>query len=185
MHLSLPILSLLVAKAAADGAAIVAAMSTISSATVSLNNTVSSFPSNPVLDLLDIGPLLSDSLTLLNDINAATSIAQKSANLSLTDAVSVAQSTLSLASTVESTLTNIVNSKPKFDKLVVVSPVILLNLKEEKAATDKFGAAVVSKVPPALQATAQGLLAPIDDAFNSAIATYEEFALRRKRSVRM
>jgi hypothetical protein len=51
--------------------------------------------------------------------------------------------------------------------------VILLNLKDEKSATDKFGAAVVAKIPPALQATAQSLLAPIDDAFNSAIAAYE------------
>ena len=181
MHITLLPLSLLVAKAAADGAAIVAAMTTISTATVALNNTVSSFPSNPLLDLLDVGPLLSDSLTLLNDINSATSIAQQSANLTLLEAISVAQSTLSLASTVESTLTNIVNSKSKFDKLVVVSPVILLNLKEEKSATDKFGAAVVEKVPAALQATAQNLLAPIDDAFNSAIATYEKFALKRKR----
>jgi hypothetical protein len=152
-------------------------MTTVSDATVALNNTVTSFPSNPLLDLLDIGPLLTDSVTLLNDINSATSIAQQSANLSLAETVSIAQSTIALASVVESTLTNIVNAKPKFDKLLVVSPVILLNLKEEKSATDKFGAAVVAKVPTALQATAQNLLAPIDDAFNSAISTYEEFSL--------
>lgn len=170
-------IAFLVTKALADGAAIVAAMTTISDATVKLNNTVSSFPNNPLLDLLDVGPLLSDSVTLLNDINAATSIAQQSANLTLLEAISVAQSTLSLASVVESTLANIVSSKPKFDKLVVVSPVILLNLKQEMSATDKFGAAVVEKVPDALQATAKSLLAPIDDAFTSAIATYKKFAL--------
>jgi Hydrophobic surface binding protein A len=173
MHVSLLPLSLLVARALADGAAIVAAMQTISSATVALNSTVSSFPNNPLLDLLDVGPLLTDSITLLNDINSATYIAQQSANLTLSEAISVAQSTLSLASIVESTLTNIVNSKSKFDKLVVVSPVILLNLKLEMSATDAFGAAVVEKVPAALQATARNLLAPIDDAFNSAIAAFE------------
>ena len=54
----------------------------------------------------------------------------------------------------------------------MVSPVILLNLKEEKEATDRFGAAVVEKVPVDLQATAQALLAPIDDAFEAAIAAY-------------
>jgi Hydrophobic surface binding protein A len=177
MHISLLPISLLVARALADGAAIVAAMTTIGNATVKLNSTVSSFPDNPLLDLLDVGGLLTDSISLLNDINAATHIAQASANLTLLEAISVAQSTISLASMVESTLTNIVNSKPKFDKLVVVSPVILLNLKSEKGATDSFGAAVVAKVPAALQATAQNLLAPIDDAFNSAIATYGEFAL--------
>jgi len=183
MHLSLSLLplSLLLAKAAADGAAIVAALSTISAATVALNSTVTSFPSNALLDLLDIGSLLSDSATLLNDINSATATAQKSANLTELEAISVAEATISLASSVESTLTNIVNSKGKFDKLVVVSPVILLNLEEEKSATDKFGAAVTAKVPPALQATAQSLLAPIDAAFNSAISTYEQFALREKK----
>jgi hypothetical protein len=51
--------------------------------------------------------------------------------------------------------------------------VILLNLKLEKDATDKFAAAVVSKVPAALQSLAQGLITPIDNAFNSAIAVYE------------
>jgi hypothetical protein len=56
---------------------------------------------------------------------------------------------------------------------LIVSPVILLNLKLEKAATDKFAAAVISKVPTALQATAQGLITPIDNAFDSAIAVYE------------
>ncbi|PMD14637.1 hypothetical protein NA56DRAFT_583345 [Hyaloscypha hepaticicola] len=178
MHVSFIPLSLLAARALADGAAIVAAMTTISEATVALNSTVTSFPSNPLLDLLDVGPLLTDSLTLLNDINSATATAQKSANLTISEVVAVAEATLSLASTVESVLTNIVNSKPKFDKLVVVSPVILLNLKSEKSATDKFGAAVVAKVPTAFQTTAQNLLAPIDAAFNSAIATYEQFAIR-------
>jgi hypothetical protein len=172
MHISLLPISLLVARALADGAAIVAAMTTVGNATVKLNNTVSSFPDNPLLDLLDIGGLLTDSISLLNDINAATHIAKASANLTILEAISIAQSTISLASMVESTLTNIVNSKPKFDKLIVVSPVILLNLKSEKSATDDFGAAVVAKVPPVLKATAQNLLAPIDDAFNSAIAAY-------------
>ncbi len=82
-------IAFLVTKALADGAAIVAAMTTISDATVKLNNTVSSFPNNPLLDLLDVGPLLSDSVTLLNDINAATSIAQQSANLTLLEAIAL------------------------------------------------------------------------------------------------
>jgi hypothetical protein len=60
MHVSFIPLSLLAARALADGAAIVAAMTTIKDATVALNNTVTSFPSNPLLDLLDVGPLLTD-----------------------------------------------------------------------------------------------------------------------------
>jgi hypothetical protein len=177
LHVTFLPLALLISKALADGAAIVAAMTTISDATIALNNTVASFPSNPLADLLDVGPLLTDSITLLNDINAATHTAQSSANLTVLEAISVAQSTLSLASTVESTLNTIIAAKSKFDKLLVVSPVILLNLKEEKAATDKFGTAVTSKVPAALQATASSLLTPIDDAFTNAIGIYESFSL--------
>jgi hypothetical protein len=60
MHVSFIPLSLLAARALADGAAIVAAMTTISEATVALDSTVTSFPSNPLLDLLDVGPLLTD-----------------------------------------------------------------------------------------------------------------------------
>lgn len=62
--------------------------------------------------------------------------------------------------------------KAKFDKLVVISPVVLVNLKLEKQATDRFGAAVVAKVPPQFQATALQLLSPIVAAFNTTIAYY-------------
>ena len=177
MHLSLLPLLPLTSHALADGAAIVAAITTISTATTTLNTTISTFPSNPFLDLLDIGPLLTSSITLLNDINAGTHTASTSANLTLLETISVAQATIALASVVESTLDTIVAAKTQFDKLVVVSPVILLNLKEELQATDRFGEAVTSKVPVAVQATASGLLAPINAAFNEAIGVYEQFAL--------
>jgi len=174
MHLSfLSLLLLTPTLILADGASILSALSLIFNATIALNTTVSSFPSNPLLALGDIAPLLIDSVALLNDINKSTGVAQKSANLTLTEAISVAQGTIALAGVVESTLGNIVATKPKFDELLIVSPVILLNLKLEKNATDKFAAAVISKVPTALQATAQGLITPIDNAFASTIAVYE------------
>ena len=71
------------------------------------------------------------------------------------------------------TLANVIRTKPKYDTLLIVSPVVLLNLKLEKEATDRFGDAVVGKVPEALQGIAEGLLAPIDDSFEEAIAVYE------------
>ncbi|KUJ10988.1 uncharacterized protein LY89DRAFT_595743 [Mollisia scopiformis] len=157
----------------ADGAAIVSAIDTISSATTTLNDTVTAFPSNPLLALGDVLPLLTDSTALLNDINSATNTAKSSANLSTAEAFNVAVATLSLQSTVESVLDNIVSAKSRFDKLLIVSPVVLLNLKLEKQATDNFAAAVVSKVPAALQSTAESLITPIDNAFTAAISDYE------------
>lgn len=66
-----------------------------------------------------------------------------------------------------------VAAKGKFDGLLVVSPVVLLNLGLEKKATDRFGAAVVEKVPEALQGIAKGLLVPVDESFEEAIAAYK------------
>ena len=63
-------------------------------------------------------------------------------------------------------------AEPKFATLLV-APVIELNLLEEKAATDKFSAAVISKVPAAFQGAAATIVAPVDTAFTNAIAAYK------------
>jgi hypothetical protein len=132
-------LALLATQVLADGAAIIAAISTVSNATLALNKTVTNFPSNPFDDLFDIPSLLVDSATLLADINDGTKVAGASANLTLTETISLVSATISLASVVESTLKTIVAAKPKFDALLIVSPVLLVNLLLEQKATDAFG----------------------------------------------
>ena len=171
MLLRLIPLGLFATTVLADGASILAAMAKISSATVALNNTVASFPAGP-LGLLDVIPLLSASSTLLSDINSGTKVAEASANLTLAETISVAGATQTLVSTVQSTLNTVMAAKAKFTADLLISPIILLNLKEEKAATDKFSAAVISKVPTAYQGLAANIVAPIDTAFNAAIADY-------------
>lgn len=163
----------LAAVVIADGAAITAAMSVVSSDTTALAKTVGDWNGNP-LTILEI---LVQSTKLLVDINKATDTAKSSANLTFTEGISVAQATLSLSSTVQSTLTTIVGKKSLFDDFFL-SGAILLNLKAEKKATDDFAAAVVTKLPAALQGSAAALTKPIDDAFNSAITAYEKFAWR-------
>jgi len=172
MRLSILTLALLSSTVLADGASILAAMSKVANATVALNETVTNFPSG-LAGLADVLPLLVGSITLLSDINQGISVAQASANLTLTETVEVASATTSLVSGVQSTLLNIENSKPKFDALLLVSPVLLLNLKLEKEATDKFSAAIISKLPAAFASLAESLTAPIDTAFDAAIADYE------------
>jgi len=132
-------LPLLATQVLADGAAIIAAISAVSNSTLALKKTVTNFPSNPFDDLFDIPCLLVDSATLLTDINDGTKVADASANLTLAETISVASATISLASVVESTLKTIVAAKPKFDALLIVSPVLLVNLLLEQKATDAFG----------------------------------------------
>lgn len=165
-------LSLLVTQVLADGASILLAMDTITNATKALNTTLNSFPDNPFLAIGDIAPLLVDSVNLLDDINHGTTVATQSANLTLSETIEVAQSTLALSSTVSTTLSNLMRTKAKFDKLKVITPVVLVNLKLEKDATDRFGAAVLEKIPPAFQAQAKSLLSPIEASFNTTIAYY-------------
>ncbi|TVY40906.1 hypothetical protein LOCC1_G006362 [Lachnellula occidentalis] len=156
----------------ADGAAILTALSQIQNSTTALNDTVTAFQPG-LAGLTEILPLLSASTALLTTINSATSIASSSANLTSDEAISVAGATQSLALAVNTTLANVIRTKPKYDTLLVVSPVVLLNLKLEQEATDRFGDAVVAKVPVELQGVAGLLLAPIDASFAEAIAVYE------------
>jgi len=160
----------LASSVVADGAAIADAMDLVTNDTIALNSTVSAWKGNPLTVLEIVG----QSTKLLLDINSATSVAKKSANLTVLETIGVAEKTLTLATDVETTLATIVAKKQLFaDELL--QGAILLNLELEKAATDKFSAAVIEKVPESLQATAASLTAPIDTAFESAIAAYEEF----------
>ncbi|KAJ9137955.1 hypothetical protein NKR23_g8787 [Pleurostoma richardsiae] len=154
--------------ALADGAAIVSALSVIAVDTAALNNTVITWDGG----LLGALPIVTESATLLKDINKATDIAKSSANLSLIETVNVAVATQALIQDVNLTLTTIIAAKPKFDHLLL-SPVTLLNLELEKDATDKFSAVVASKVPAELVAAAQALAGQIDDEFDEAIGVYK------------
>ncbi|KAL7900250.1 hydrophobic surface binding protein A domain-containing protein [Trichoderma sp. SZMC 28014] len=159
------------ALAQTDANPILTALGTITSDTTSLNTTVANFDGDP----LNLIKITIQSAQLLSDINKGTDTANNAANLTLDQTLAIATATLALATDVNQTITTIINTKPEFDKLLVVDPVILLNLKLEQDATRKFSAAVVSKVPAALQSVAQGLTQGIDDSFSEGIAVYEQF----------
>ncbi|RFU76605.1 antigenic cell wall galactomanno [Trichoderma arundinaceum] len=169
----LPLFTLLTSVLAADADPnpILTALNTITTDTVNLNNTVASFNGNP-LTLLQITV---QSAKLLADINSGTKAANAAANLTFDQTLAVASATLNLATDVNQTITSIIDAKPKFDKLIVVDPVILLNLKLERDATKEFSAAVIAKVPEALQSVAQTLTQGIDDSFAEGLAAYELF----------
>ena len=103
------------------------------------------------------------------------STADASAELTIDETIQVSGATSKLVEGVQTSLKTIVNTKSEFDKLLVISPIVLLNLEQEKAATDKFTKAVIAKLPEQFRSIAQGLTAPVDVAFDNAIATYKKF----------
>jgi hypothetical protein len=149
---------------------IVTAITKIQTKTLALNSTVASWrgPTDPLGTL----PIILDSTALLSAINDGTFTASRSPNLTLAQVLSVAAAITPLVADVQSTLTTTVDAKPKFSKLLL-TPVIWLNLVTEKEATDKFSAAVIAKVPSALQPLASSIVAPVDTAFESAITAYQ------------
>ncbi|KAK9421834.1 putative Antigenic cell wall galactomannoprotein-like protein [Seiridium unicorne] len=172
MNLSYALLSLvsLVGTAIADGAEIVAALDTISADTASLNDTVASWSG----DLLGALPITVKSTSLLADINKATDTAEKSDTLSDIDTFTVAVTTADLIKDTNSTLAEIVATKPKFDKLLL-SPVIYLTLSSQKDASGKLSAAIADKVPSTFKSAAEALGAQLDAAFDAALDAYSLF----------
>jgi len=159
--------ALLASTVLASGATIIAAIDKISNDTLELQSTVGSWDG----DILGVLPIVEVSTKLLEDINAGTKVAKSSANLTLTEVLSIVGPTQTLVSDVQSALLTVIGAKGKFAKLSI-APVIKIDLELEKAATDKFSAAVVSKVPTAFQALAASLTAPVDVAFGYAIGNF-------------
>ena len=158
----------------ADGQAIVEAIQKISASSAKLNNTVVNFQAG-LLGLGDSIHLLIDSSNLLKEIKSGTEVAEESAPLDFLETLSVAGATQALVTDVQIVLTSTVNAKPKFDKLLIVSPTVLVNLKMQRKASAAFSEAVIGKVPVELQETARNLVGPIDVAFEAAIAEYNPF----------
>ncbi|KAJ4423914.1 hypothetical protein N0V82_001342 [Gnomoniopsis sp. IMI 355080] len=156
-----------VSNVLADGAAIVDAISGIQNATAELSATVASWNGG----ILGALPIVSESTSLLTAINDATDTAKQSANLSDIEAVTVGLTILSLVTDVNTSLTTIIDAKPKFDQ-VLLSGVVLLNLELEKGASTQFSDAVIEKLPATFVSTGETLSGEITDSFDQAIDVY-------------
>ncbi|KAL4731394.1 hypothetical protein ACLX1H_000360 [Fusarium chlamydosporum] len=167
MRLSLLPLVALAGCAFASGDSISTAIDNISNATLALNKTIATWPQT----LLGTIPITTKSTLLLTAIHDGTLDARESEPLSLEETLQVAKATSELSKDVSLTLDTVIAAKPKFDKLQV-TPVILLNLKLQRALSADFSEAVISKVPDNLKANAKTLVQGIDDSFAKAIKKY-------------
>ncbi|SPO05474.1 uncharacterized protein DNG_08161 [Cephalotrichum gorgonifer] len=162
--------ALAVAPVLADGAAIADALGTLSTASAELNNTVAEWSG----DLFGALPIVGNSVELLAKTKDATSVAEESADLTQEETLMLAGSLQGLITDIDNTLSTLTAAKPKFDKLLF-SPAILIDLKIQKKETDNFSAAVVAKVPAALQGVAQGMVDQVDALFDAAIDAFKLF----------
>lgn len=163
----IPALAFGVGSVIADGAAIVNAITAIQNATNELTTTVSNYNGN----ILGSLPIILQSTSLLSTIKKGTQTAEESAALADLEAVTVGLATITLVGNVNASLDAIVDAKPKFDRNLL-TPVVLLNLEQQRSASSDFSDAVVSKLPPTFVSTGQQLAAQISEAFSEAISVY-------------
>ncbi|CAK7204115.1 hypothetical protein SEUCBS139899_006869 [Sporothrix eucalyptigena] len=157
----------LATTAAADGAAIVDALNNVDSETQQLEQTVQGWNGGYLGSI----PIVTQSLHVLYAINDGTDTANDSDELTTDEALSIATAVSTLATTVNGTMSAIIDAHDEFEHLLL-APIVLLDLKKQKSASDEMSAAIIAKVPTALQAIAQNLVAPIDASFTQAIEVY-------------
>lgn len=155
----------LAATAVAD---IKGALETIGTATVKLNDTVTGYSGG----LRGLVPITNDALFLLNDIKQGTKTAKASAMLDLDAALDIAGAIGILANDVDAVIDNFIRTKPKFDKLLVVTPIIKETLKTQRSATKDLSNAILAKTPAELAEVATTLIKQIDDKFAQGIKVY-------------
>ncbi|CAK7242949.1 MAG: hypothetical protein STHCBS139747_004452 [Sporothrix thermara] len=153
--------------AAADGAAIIDALNNVDAETQELESRIENWGGG----LLSSIPIVTQSAHVLSALNDGTDTADDSDPLTAAEAISIGTAVSTLAATVNGTMTAIINAHDDFRHLLL-APIVLLDLKAQKSASDKMSSAILAKVPTALQAIAQNLVAPIDASFNQAIEVY-------------
>ncbi|ATY62612.1 antigenic cell wall galactomannoprotein [Cordyceps militaris CM01] len=153
--------------AAAD---IKSALEAVGAATIQLNKTVTAYQGG----LLGLIPITTDALCLLNDINQGTRTAKASAPLNYEAALDIASSVGNLANSVDDVINNFIRTKPKFDKLLIVTPIIKGTLETQRAATADLSKAVLAKTPTELAEIAAILVKQIDDKFAEGIKVYSK-----------
>lgn len=151
----------------ADGISITGAITAIQNATNVLSNTVAQWNG----DILGAVPIITQSTSLLKIIDEGIAITKASTVLSETEAVTIGLATTTLATTINSLLVVVVDAKTRFDR-VLLTPVVLLNLEQEKSASSLLSSAVVGKLSEESVAKVQQLFAQIIAAFDGAIGSY-------------
>jgi hypothetical protein len=158
-----------------DGAAVVAAVATISESMIALNSTVTAYRGG----FLGTGQALKiqfQAIALSNDVKDAISVAEDSANFDDPESINVAASFLDLQPNIDTTLDNFIRKKPQIDTGLLgigsLSFLVKANLENLRDLSAELGDVVVPKLTPPYAALAPSILALITDKFDEAIEVF-------------
>ncbi|EED24461.1 antigenic cell wall galactomannoprotein, putative [Talaromyces stipitatus ATCC 10500] len=159
-----------------DEASVLTGIQKIANATITLNNTVASYPGG-IEGTITAVEILSDSFAVINAIVCTTNDAKHSANFTDAESESVAEAFIAtLVPVVESSLATIESKKADFEDgflgIASLTSLVETILKEIKSDSDDLATAIIAKLTSTWASVAPLIVAEIDDAFDKAIATF-------------
>ncbi|GAB0137076.1 hypothetical protein EsDP_00005359 [Epichloe bromicola] len=163
-----PLAVALASTALADVKTISDSLKTITKDLVALDGTINKFDGQ----IFSALPIIGASSKLEGSLKSGAATANESTPLSYDDTLVIANLVGVLAGDAKKTVDDLIAQKPKFDKLFIVSPIVLSTSKKLRAATANFSEAVIGKVPPELKAVGGNLVKGIDDDFARAVKAY-------------
>ncbi|KAL4925331.1 cell wall mannoprotein 1 family protein [Aspergillus undulatus] len=186
MHFYLPILLTITAITQAtpvppslikrDGAAVIAAVNTISESMITLNETVTSYKGG-LFGTVTALKIEFQSIALSNDLRDAIRTTTDSANFTEDESLNVSGAFIDLQPNIFSTLDNIVAKKPQFDNgLLGIGSLAFLvrsNLENQRDLAAELGEAVTVKLTDTYAGIAPLLNAQIAEKFEETIAAFE------------
>lgn len=159
------VISLLALGVAADLTQVNNVVTKINSQTAELDTAIKGFSGSS-------SDLLSKSESLISTVKSGTSLISSMPELSLTDAAQVASSVGSLQSAIDEVVSDVIAQKQKI-YAAGAGQDTYKTLVAQKAAAEGLATAMTSKVPMALQSTAQMLSSGVATSLQRAITAYE------------
>lgn len=163
------VLAALASYAAADLASIAASLAKIDGDTATLNSSVLYFEKFD--NLVTAVPILFNTVSLSADLSNGTQTANASEPLTQDEALQLVPPVQQLARDVNITVTNLINAYAAFEKNSI-SVIVLVSLQGLRNNSMNYSDAIIAKVPVNLQDAARMFVAPINAAFDQAIAVY-------------
>lgn len=152
----------------ADGAAINDGLKTVDADIKALTASLTGFSG----DLFAAIPVLGATLTLKAAIDKTTKTANSSEPLSSDDTVGLADTVGTIITDATASIDAFIAVKPKFDKLLIVTPIATGQVKGLKTSTAALGDAIIAKVPADFKDVATQLVGQINAQFDRGLAAY-------------
>jgi hypothetical protein len=174
---TLPLLLLSVATSASphlarrDLATITSAFDAISASVGRLSTGIGSITTdtNPQSAIDTLTTLSAD---VVSNLNSGTSSVTPTSALSLGDSITLLQSSKTLVTTVNNTVTDLIAKKPILDGATNADGIVVQQLQDQKTASQAFIAAVVSKVPASAADLANQQAQQVVSALNRGITAF-------------